>query len=482
MNDNLVRDFATLVSDRRLEIDGDRWRQAPPTGDRPDAARVRSWDDDASVIIPVRWARDWRPGSAATISLSPARSPALLDAQSCQLSFFDRLSQLMHYAVMPVRLEPLCETKEHRCIASGGNAHGVELWVRLVGTHGNRLYRLDDIEKRLVGVTSATTAPGLTRSVEFIPVARMNALIKTYGEFGLCLLLLEGGMLQAQMMTLALHLGLTAYRGTSTKSAQFFSEGGTASSSDIVLPGVTIDVPQPMHIAETVSDVHFAQRRLPAIEDRPLLQQMAQAIQNALDVPTQCESAAPDATLPRARDPFAATVVRTSGEFVTGSGIGLPTREIFDLISEGARHTRALDPSCLSTDLALRLVMRGDDNRLQLWDQVADESWRQIEPTDTAAAAASAGLGAAVQAILTIHAADSFVRTGSAADYAGAFLRAGRIVHSLCLAGPRHNAFVRPHKAVPDAVVNAQLPIDRRGLVQLHIGALTSVPLRYPLI
>lgn len=482
MNDNLVRDFATLVSDRRLEIDGDRWRQAPPTGDRSDAVRVRSWDDDASVIIPVRWARDWRRGSAATISLSPARSPALLDAQSSELSVFDRLSQLMHYAVMPVRLEPLCETKEHRCIASGGNAHGVELWVRLVGTDGNRLYRLDDIEKHLVGLSSATTDSGPTRAVEFIPVARMNALIKIYGEFGLCLLLLEGGMLQAQMMTLALHLGLTAYRGTSTQSAQFFSEGGTGSSSDIVLPGVTIDVVHPIHISETVCDVHFAQRFLPSTENRPLLHQMTQAIQKALDVPTQCESAAPDTTLPRARDPFAATVARTSGEFVTGSGVALPAREIFDLISEAARHIRALDPSCLSTDLALRLVVRDDDNRLQLWDQAADEAWCQIEPTDTAAAAAAAGLGAAVQAILTIHADDRFVRAGSAVGYADAFLRAGRIVQSLCLAGPRHHAFVRPHKAVPDAVVNAQLPIDRLGLVQLHIGALTSAPLRYPLI
>ena len=471
-----MRDFATLISDRRQEIDGTRWRKTMHQA--PGPARAQAWDDGARTIRPAARISDWVVQPVSTLQLAPARAPAALDAGAATLAFADRLSQLLHHAAMPIRLEPLRLTQEHRCLASGGNAHGVELWLRLSGPGASRLYRLDIAERCLIAADPGRAGSDGVHAVEVIPVARMAPVIKTYGEFGLALLLLEGGMMQAQLMTLAAHLGLAPQRHAATQSARFLGEGGHNHWSSIVLPGISLMPEAPALWPAADRMARLAVQDQPRSDDWPLLQRMMRAIQQALDAPVEC---APAPGLPqRLARPFSATAARTSGEAADMPGAPLAAQAILALIDAGAGHARALDPGGGPADISLHLFLRGEGGGLQAWAQAPGGPWRQSrrQPPDPA----SAGLSGDVQAVLTLHAGDGFARHGDAGAFARAFLAAGQIVQGLCLAGPGAGAFVRPHKAIPDAVVNAQLPIGQRALVQLHIGAAAPAPLRYALI
>jgi hypothetical protein len=475
-----VRDFATLVSDRRQEIDGTRWRRTMQRA--PNPGRPHAWDDGAQVIRPAARISDWTVQPVSTLQLVPARAPAALDAGAAGLPFADRVSQLLHHAAMPIRLEPLRLTQEHRCLASGGNAHGVALWLRLSGSRASRLYRLDIAERCLIAADPGRAGGDAVHAVELIPVARMAPVIKTYGEFGLCLLLLEGGMMQAQLMTLAAHLGLAPQRHAATQSARFLGEGGHNHWSSIVLPGISLVAEAPAPWPAEDRTARLAVEDLPRSDDWPLLQQMMRAIQQALDAPVESAPARPlPPLLPQllAR-PFSATAARTSGEAADMPGAPLAAQAIMAMIDAGAGHARALDPGGCAADVSPHLFLRDEGGGLQLWAQAPGTPWRQSRrpPPDPA----SAGLSGDVQAVLTLHAGDGFARHGDAGGFARAFLAAGQIVQGLCLAGPGLGAFVRPHKAIPDTIVNAQLPIGQRALVQVHIGAAAPKPLRYPLI
>jgi hypothetical protein len=441
---------------------------------------ARTWDDAAMVISPAARISDWAIGPVSTLKLAPPQPAAVLDADGPLLPFADRLSQVLHYAAMPVRLEPLSATKEHRCIASGGNAHGVQLWVRLAGPGFSRLYRLDITEKCLIQAAFGAAGCDDVHTVELIPVARMGAMIKTYGEFGLCLLLLEAGMLQAQLLTLAAHLGLSAQTCAATQTARFHSEGGHDHWSCIVLPGISIAANAPCALPAGDDIAQLAAWQQPRSDDWPLLQQMMRAIQAALDVPMAASGAAAAPMARRLAQPFAATVARSSGEAAVVPDGQLDQRDIQALVDTGVSHARALDPGGSLADLSLQLVLWDDGGALQIWAQAPGAPWRQTSAPPHAAAAA--GMGGDVAAVLTVHASDAFARTGDAGCFARAFLGAGALVQGLCLAGPGHGAFVRPHKAIPDAIANAPLPIGQRALVQVHIGALAALPLRYPLL
>jgi hypothetical protein len=388
------------------------------------------------------------------------------------------MSQLLHYAAMPTRLEPLSATKEHRCLASGGNAHGVALWVRLAGASGSRLYRLDIGERRLIAAAGARALDkGGAQAVEVIPVAHMQAVIKGYGEFGLCLLLLEAGMMQLQLATLAAHLGLAPQLAAGTASAQFRSEAGADDGGSIVLPGIRIDLAAPWPVADVQQIAHVALPDPPQQGDRPLLGRMLGAIQTALDGPAAWRAAGTPWPGPGLARPFAATVARSSGDAAHDQGGRLAEDDMMALIDAGHAHACAIDPAGRLADLSLHLAVRTSGAGLRLWERAPVGPWRQTTPRG-----AAAGLEGDVDAILTLHADDGFARDGDAGRFARAFLAAGQIVQGVCLAGPQFGAFVRPHKAIADAIVNAQLPLAQRALVQLHIGAIAVPPLRFPLI
>jgi hypothetical protein len=82
------------------------------------------------------------------------------------------------------------------------------------------MHEVDLYNRRLVETDIPVDESKGARDVTFHVETRVSEMLYTYGEFGLCLLLIEAGAMRAQIETLARTLGLTASRtgGTWTGS------------------------------------------------------------------------------------------------------------------------------------------------------------------------------------------------------------------------------------------------------------------------
>lgn len=431
---NPVRDFAVLTSERRSECLGSMWGNGFAAS--PSLAQGREAIEAQSYELP---------------SAHPVDN---LDRGGNDLDPFGQVAEIVRHTVIPHRLEIVdaYATNLHRPLPSGGGKYGVTLLVEGDFGHGRTVHRVDPVGRTLIATDIAADETIPAESVKFHLDADANAMLPTYGEFGLCLLLIEAGAMRAQIEMLARTLGLAVRRpsvkwhGSARERVLRFEAATVALSSR----------PQ-ARTAPRKTKREPSQRLMPAT---PELDAMIDAILRAPAVTESDISLDSDAPIPA---PFALTGERTSnGRIAAGRYDERTSGVVADIASALVDNRSARETA------ALHIVMPDEKGTLAKWD------WREdrlvsspLSPREISAANDALGGNAAV---LTIHGHQTFASDGDAGSYVAAHLAAGEMLQVAGLVAAHHGWYARGYRALPDASVGAMLGIDRRPLLQIQIG------------
>ena len=446
-----VRDFAILTSERRFENIGTMW------GNIPEAEHEgHSADDTGRSHTPIQIAR--------VHDLPPATATADLDQGGEGLMSFEKLAEIVRHTVLPTRLEVGYDLQPsvHRPLPSGGDKNAVKLLVECDLGHGRSVHEIDLHGRRLVETQIPANKWEDARNVTFHVEAHVVEMLHTYGEFGLCLLLIETGAMRAQVETLARTLGVAASR-----------TGGAwvGTSRDRVLRTniITLWMNAPPR-NEGVTDKITPPKKRTARPKAPELDAM-------IDEMVRCGARAADRLALDARatirKPFKWTGKRTSNGRIAAGRHGKRSEEVVaDILRsiavyEGGPHEVRVDA-----------VMPHPQGTISKWAWGVDGlTHTPLRPREAAAANSALGGNASV---LTIHARHGFASDGDAYAYVEAHMAAGEILQATGLAAARHGWYARGYRALPDAIVGAILALDRRPLLQIQIGP-SADKLRYRL-
>jgi|CXWL01.1.fsa_nt_gi hypothetical protein len=485
-----IRDFATLISDRRLEIDGQRWRSiVEAKADRSDAPnRSRPMGIDQPVIVPARSVEQWITTRGRALEIQERLPADYLEAgNAAQLSFGARFSQLLRYSVLPLRLQPLSSTHEHRCIPSGGNSHAVELRVATQVNGEAVVHRLNPHDMRLVEEqrVQRSLLIGDSSHFEIILVGCLGRVVKTYGEFGLGLVLVEAGLLQAQLAMLGGHLGMEPRAMTKHEVSTAASLLSAIHWSEVPLAGLLISADDDgTRLRELEVTNHIPVETHKDLKGRKRLRAVVDAIHWAYAKNGQHELVSFDANyhdMPHTT-PFTATMTRSSGSSDwDDTSRPLTVAEIEGIVRPALFVASGMRQCGEANDLATLVVSRNREGEVRSHCVTARGRMEPCALRPGGIAAANALMPRGVSATVTIHADDRFASCGDAARFADAFIQAGRLTQSIGLWAARIGAYARPQKAFPDSLVNAQLAIDRRSLLQIQIGFASHHNPAYPL-
>lgn len=455
----IARDFIVAVSDRRLELDGARWRQLEPeTPASAEAAKLQ-----------IEYVQGERPA----IELVPRLPASFLDhappADVANLSFSCRVSQLLHYSVLPLRWEPLNYTALHRGVASAGGLFATDtcLVCRHKGAWRTLLVSPDDVKLVDVGEAAPLRTDG---EIELTVMARLDRLVPGYADFSVCLAGLEGGMILAQMLLLGQRLRLRLAISTAAPAPMpkgpldwpLFTLSiltGETSALDDMDSGISM-------IALPVARDQ-GKAKLPAVRD--LLKIGARPVQSRRG------SAQHDVLPPADFDLFVPTMHRSSGR-VDGegrSGAALGSEGAVCLFTHALAYHRQL-PTLICRDalvcsLAILDPLAGNVMVFTL----------DIQNGSSVQRAASPEMAAAVRATCTGEFTALFslgVATGEMVDLIASgdvltlYAAGGQFGHCLCLAAAKLQAIARPYRAMPDAMMNLLLPAQTRGILQIMVG------------
>lgn len=448
---NAVRDFAVLTSERRFENIGTMW------GNVPGAEHVgRSADDTGRSHAPIRITR--------VHNLPPAIATADLDQGGEGLSSYEKLAEIVRHTVLPTRLEVGydLQTSVHRPLPSGGDKNAVKLLVECDLGHVRAVHEVDLHGRRLVETDIPADEWKDAREVTFHIEAHVVEMLSTYGEFGLCLLLIEAGAMRAQVETLARTLGVTASR---TGGAWAGTPRDRILRADIIT--LWMDA-QPRNGGVT-DEIKPATKRT-ARPEAPELDAMIDEMVRRGARATDRLAAGGRATI---REPFKWTGERTSNGRIAAGRYDKRSEEVLaDIVRsiaeyEGGPHGIGVDVVMADQRGAISKRARGVDGL----------TYTPLRPREAAAANRALGGNASV---LTIHARHGFASDGDAHAYVEAHMAAGEILQAVGLAAARHGWYARGYRALPDSTVGATLALDRRPLLQIQIGPCADI-LRYRL-
>jgi hypothetical protein len=436
-----VRNFAVLTSERRSENIGAMW------GNVPEAEHVaQSADDTRKSSAPFRTAR--------VHDLPPTIATADLDHGGHGLTCYEKVAEIVRHTVLPIWLEVGydLQTSVHRPLPSGGNKHEVKLLVECDLGHGRSMHEVDVYNRRLVETDIPVDESKGARDVTFHVEARDSEMLYTYGEFGLCLLLIEAGAMRAQIETLACTLGLTASRTGGTWS-------GTPCDRILRATILTLSMAaQPKN--DGVRDEIEAAKEWTARPVAPELDAMIDEMVRA-GARTADRIAATGSVI--IREPFKWTRERTSnGRIGTGRYDKASQEVVADILRSIAEYEGG--PYGIGCDA----IMLDDQGVTSRW-ATGDDGPKYTPLRRREAAAANTALSGNA-AVLTIHARHGFASDGDVNSYVDAHMVAGEILQAVGLNAARHGWYARGYRALPDLIVGATLTLDRRPLLQIQIG------------
>jgi hypothetical protein len=448
---NAVRDFAVLTSERRSENIGTMWGNlpaAPRTADKFKAIEEQPALSRRSLVH----------------DLPPAIPVTELDKGGEGLSSFEKVAEIVRHTVFPSRLEIGCDLQPtlHRPLPSGGNKHAIKLWVECDFGDGLAVYEADVCKRRLVERDSHAQVGRSPKDVTFYAEVDLNNILGMYGEFGLCLLIIETGAMRAQIETLSRTLGLSIRR----KSGAWSS---TAKDRILCVELLTISMAtQPKNVGRTttINSIEVSTYRLHAPELDAMVREMVRKHSQSFESSIPHRQVSID-------EPFKRTVERTSNGNISS---GRHERYVGDIIDWIVNPILCYEAG----PLHLGIDVVTSDSQVVTLRRSIGRCLKHVRLTRRAAAAASEALGANA-AVLTIHADDGFAAKGDASSYVSAHMAAGEILQTVGLLAARHSWYARAYRALPDVVVGATLPTNRRALLQIQIGPRTE-PLSYSLL
>lgn len=436
-----VRNFAVLTSERRSENIGAMWGNIPGI-----EHVVQSAEDTRKSSAPFRTAR--------VHNLPPAIATADLDHGGQGLTCYEKVTEIVRHAVLPIWLEVGydLQTSVHRPLPSGGNKHEVKLLVECDLGHGRSMHEVDPYNRRLVETDIPVDESKGARDVTFHVEARVSEMLYTYGEFGLCLLLIEAGAMRAQIETLARALGLTASR----------TDGAWAGSPcDRILRAIILTLsmdaePKNDGVMDEIEAAKEWTARPVAPELDAMIDEMVRAGARTAD-----RIAATGSVI--IREPFKWTRERTSnGRIGTGRYDKASQEVVADILRSIAEYEGG--PYGIGCDA----IMLDDQGVTSRW-ATGDDGPKYTPLRRREAAAANTALSGNA-AVLTIHARHGFASDGDVNSYVNAHMVAGEILQAVGLNAARHGWYARGYRALPDLIVGATLALDRRPLLQIQIG------------
>lgn len=449
---DVVRNFAVLTSERRSENIGSMW-----SNNNFLYEETSSVGDEFISPPSVR--------TALVHKLPPKTQPSDLDKGGSNLSCFEKLAEIVRHTVLPNRLEVGYDLQisVHRPLPSGGNKHAIRLLVECDLGHGRSIYQVDVMHERLVGTDLQAQVQRDANSVTFHVQIHLDEVLEIYGEFGLCLLLMETGSLRAQIEVLARSLGIPAIR-----SGESWSR--TSRDRVLVLEISTLRFdgkPRNKGVRTEIETDEPPSKRLHAPELDSMIDLMTQNTGRRFSETKVLASGS-------VVEPFKLTHKRSSnGNAASGRYDLASDRIVADIIRSVSNHQGG------PNDMKIDVIM--SDHRGNILRRIMGTAeFEDFELSGRSAIAANAALGSNA-AVLTIHATDAFAADGCASSYLEAHMAAGEILHALGLAAARHGWYARGYRALSDVTVGATLPLDRRPILQVQIGPRIE-PLQFLLV
>jgi hypothetical protein len=435
---NPVRDFAVLTSERRSENIGTMW------GNVSGAEQVARSGGDTPA--PIRITR--------VHNLPPAIATADLDQGGEGLGSYEKLAEIVRHTVLPTRLEVGydLQTRVHRPLPSGGDKNAVKLLVECDLGHGRSVHEVDLHGRRLVETDIPADQWKDARDITFHIEAHVADMLGTYGEFGLCLLLIEAGAMRAQVGTLARTLGVTASRTSGAWA-------GTSRERILRADIMKLWMDAPPRNGGVTDEIKPATKRTARPEAPELDAMIDEMVRRGA---TETDSLAARGRAP-IREPFKWTGERTSnGRIAAGRYDKRCEDVVADIVRsigeyEGGPHGIGVDVVMPDQRGAISKAAMGADGLTHT----------PLRPREAAAANMALGGNASV---LTIYARHGFASDGDANAYVEAHMAAGEILQAVGLAAARHGWYARGYRALPDSAVGATLALDRRPLLQIQIG------------
>jgi hypothetical protein len=397
-------------------------------------------------------------------NLPPAITMADLDQGGEGLTSYEKLAEIVRHTVLPTRLEVGydLQTSVHRPLPSGGDKNAVKLHVECDLGHGRSVHEVDIYGRRLVETDIPVDERNDAREVTFYVEAHVTEMLRTYGEFGLCLLLIEAGAMRAQVETLARTLGVTASK---TGGAWAGTPRDRILRADIVTLWMDAQ-PRNGGVTEEIRPATTRMERLEAPELDAMIDELIRHGTRTTDCFAPCGRAA-------FREPFKWTGERTSnGRIAAGRYDKRSEKVVADIVRSIAEVESG--PHGIGVDVVM-LDRRGVISKGAMG--VDGLTHTPLRPREAIAANRALGGNASV---FTIHARHEFASDGDAYAYAEAHMAAGEILQAVGLAAARHGWYARGYRALPDVTVGATLALDRRPLLQIQIGPCSDV-LRYRL-
>jgi hypothetical protein len=455
----IARDFIIDVSDRRLELDGARWREAKG------AARTEA----DSVKPSMKWTQDER----LVLELEPRLPTAQLDSATMSemrhQSMACRISQLLHYSVLPLRWEPLNYVAQHRGVATAGGLFATD--THLAGDQGGaqRTFLVSPHEQKLIdhrNMSAACEAKGIKLTV----IARLCRLAPGYADFGLCLAGLEGGMIMAQMLLLARRLGLGHSIIVPTEQRPL------KNSSDLPIFTLAIDCGGTSPLDEFHADIARVSVPVEGGDDASKLPKVQHLLQVGISpIGALSESVIvndPETVEPRL---FTATMHRSSGRVgLKGTaGASFDQQAIQRLINLASVHHRDVCAPAGDLNLIVSLAtIESATGKVALsFLDIAAETAAEHPVSNEVANVVRLACSGEFSLMLTIGAASrDIIDLIASGQILRLYATAGAVGHCLCLAAAEIGAIARPYRAMDDHMMNLLLPLEKRGLLQILVG------------
>jgi hypothetical protein len=481
-----VEDFVVATSDRRRELRGARWdglRQGStaslfPLSPEMDRTRLHPrFEKGVSFETHEAIAHSLPEPFSLDDAAQAARS-----SDSCAAR---KLATLLHHAAWPQRWEPLNGCGQHRAVGTPGALFPVDLYLLARTRNGMRALYCSPRDLCLLeaGALPDAAAQDTAEALSLIIVGNLGRCVAIYGDLALWLVVLEAGMLQAQLQLAASALGWRLESDADHDYAQARALTGLGHWSEV--PLLRCRLPDS---DATAAVLDLPQRRLATIRPRPHHAEaeqhplMRQFVQLAA-APVSRAAAAPDlgeagdaGKYKAEKDNFSVMDLSATRSSGPGNGIGRWTQDLTPerletLLADTRRLLRDCGP--LTIPLAVSLVWRQTQSGpVKIFDLDPAQARMTAQPCSAETLSVARGMCRYNTGLLLTIGADvtGTVAAAGARGLIAVNLQAGALAQCFSLAAARSGLSARLFMAYPDDLKNLLMPLRARALVQILIG------------